>query len=89
MRWTQPLSGRLRVNAAEGSRAAVLADQGLTIASQWMFAPELDSGAVVPVMKEWTLPDQDLWAMFPTRRMASAKAHAFVEYLTWLLAQND
>ncbi|EJN28143.1 LysR family transcriptional regulator [Pseudomonas sp. GM80] len=86
---TQTLSGRLRVSAAEGLRAAVLSDQGLTIASLWMFAPELDSGAVVPVMREWTLPDQDLWAVFPTGRMASAKARAFVEYLTWLLAQND
>ena len=42
---TQTLSGRLRVSAAEGLREAVLADQGLTIASQWMFAPELASGA--------------------------------------------
>jgi DNA-binding transcriptional LysR family regulator len=47
---TQTLTGRLRVSAAEGLRAAVLADQGLAIASQWMFAPELASGAVRAVM---------------------------------------
>ena len=29
-----------------GVRAAVLADVGLTIASEWMFSPELRSGAV-------------------------------------------
>src|ERR1700744_4043621 len=33
--------GRLRVSAAEGLRAAVLADMGLAVASDWMFAPEL------------------------------------------------
>jgi DNA-binding transcriptional LysR family regulator len=49
---TQTLS-RLRVSAAEGLRAAVLADQGLAIASQWMFAPELASGAVRAVMDDW------------------------------------
>src|SRR5690349_9288538 len=38
--------GRVRVSAAEGLRAAVLADMGLTIASDWMFSPELESGAV-------------------------------------------
>lgn len=79
------LSGRLRVSAAEGVREAVLADQGLTLASEWMFAPELASGAVKAVMHDWTLPDLDLWAVFPTGRMASAKARAFVEYVQGLL----
>lgn len=79
------LSGRLRVSAAEGVREAVLADQGLTLASEWMFAPELASGAVKTVMHDWTLPDLDLWAVFPTGRMASAKARAFVEYVQGLL----
>ena len=63
----------------------MLADQGLTIASQWMFAPELASGAVRAVMSDWALPDQDLWAVFPTGRMVSAKARAFVEYMENLL----
>jgi DNA-binding transcriptional LysR family regulator len=75
------ISGRIRVNAAEGLRAAVLAHQGLTMASEWMFAPELANGAVREVMKDWTLPNQDLWAVFPTGKMASAKARAFVEYV--------
>jgi DNA-binding transcriptional LysR family regulator len=38
--------GRVRVSAAEGLRAAVLADMGVTIASDWMFA--LDLWAVFP-----------------------------------------
>ncbi|MBV4459603.1 LysR family transcriptional regulator [Pseudomonas sp. COR58] len=78
---TATLSGRLRVSAAEGLRAAVLADQGLSVASWWMFEPELASGAAVEVLKDWTLPDQDLWAVFPTGRMASAKARAFVDHV--------
>ncbi|MBV6823646.1 LysR family transcriptional regulator [Pseudomonas sp. PD9R] len=78
------LSGRIRVNAAEALREAVLAHQGLSIASQWMFAPELASGAVREVMGDWTLPNQGLWAVFPTGRMASAKARAFVTYVQGL-----
>lgn len=83
------ISGRIRVNAAEGLRAAVLAHQGLTIASQWMFAPELANGSVREVMRDWRLPDQDLWAVFPTGRMASAKARAFVEYIQGLLLRES
>lgn len=83
------ISGRIRVSAAEGLREAVLADLGLTMASEWMFAPELASGAVKEVMTDWTLPNQDLWAVFPTGRMASAKARAFVEYVQGLLVKED
>lgn len=73
--------GRLRVSAAEGIRAAVLADMGLAVASDWMFGPELESGAVLRVLPEWTLPPIDLWAVFPTGRLASAKARAFAEFV--------
>lgn len=80
------INGRIRVNAAEGLREAVLAHQGLSMVSEWMFAPELASGAVREVMRDWRLPNLDLWAVFPTGRMASAKARAFVEYVQGLLA---
>ena len=75
------VSGRVRVSAAEGIRAAVLADVGLTVASDWMFSPELASGAVRRVLTGWTLPPIDLWAVFPSGRMASAKARAFAGFV--------
>jgi DNA-binding transcriptional LysR family regulator len=73
--------GRLRVSAAEGTRAAVLADMGLAVTSDWMFAPELANGAVRRVLPEWTLAPIDLWAVFPTGRLASAKARAFADFV--------
>lgn len=73
--------GRLRVSAAEGIRAAVLADMGVAVVSDWMFAPELASGAVRRVLAEWTLPAIDLWAVFPTGRLAGAKARAFADFV--------
>ncbi len=75
------VGGRLRVSAAEGVRAAVLADIGLTVASDWMFTPELASGAVVRVLENWALPPLDLWALFPTGRLASTKARSFAEFM--------
>jgi DNA-binding transcriptional LysR family regulator len=68
-----PISGCLRFNANEGVRAAVLGGLGFTIASQWMFAPEVPSGAVRAVLTEWTLPDIELWVVFPKGRMTNAK----------------
>jgi DNA-binding transcriptional LysR family regulator len=73
--------GRLRITAAEGIREAVLAGLGLTIASEWMFAPELQAGTVKSVLQDWILPPIDLWAVFPTGRQSSAKARAFVAFV--------
>jgi DNA-binding transcriptional LysR family regulator len=74
------VQSRLRVTAAEGVRAAVLADIGLTIASEWMFTTELRSGAVQAVLQEWDLPGMALWAVFPAKRAATVKARAFVDF---------
>jgi DNA-binding transcriptional LysR family regulator len=74
------VSGPLHISAAEGVRAGVLAGLGLTVASAWMFAPELISGAVQVVLANWVLPPVDLWAVYPTGRMPSAKARAFVAF---------
>jgi DNA-binding transcriptional LysR family regulator len=80
------VSGRLWMSAAEGVRAAVLAGMGLAVASEWMFAPELAEGKVRPVLTDWTLPPVDLWAVYPTGRMPSAKARAFAAFVEQELA---
>jgi len=81
--------GRVRVSAAEGVRAAVLADMGLTINSDWMFAPELADGTVRRLLEPWMLQPIDLWAVFPTGRLASAKARQFASFVEGLLSGPD
>lgn len=75
------VAGRVRVSAAEGVRAAVFANMGLVVASEWMFSPELASGQVRRVMEDWSVAPMDLWAVFPSGRKASAKARAFVAFV--------
>jgi len=81
------LKGRLRVSAAEGVRAAVLANAGVAIASEWMFAPEIKDGTVKIVLRGWTLPQIDLWAVFPAGR-TTAKARIFTEFVQALMRAN-
>jgi DNA-binding transcriptional LysR family regulator len=45
-----------------------------------MFAPELASGEVVPVLQEWALPPMELWVIYPSGRLTSTKARAFVKW---------
>jgi DNA-binding transcriptional LysR family regulator len=75
------LGGRVRLNSAVGVRACVLADLGLAVASEWMFAPELKDKTVKPVLTDWSLPPVEAWAIFPTGRQVSAKARAFASFI--------
>ena len=75
------VKGRVRMTAAEGVREAVFSDLGLAISSEWMFAPELETGRVRRVLQDWLLPPINLWAVFPTGRQASAKARAFAGFI--------
>jgi DNA-binding transcriptional LysR family regulator len=79
------VSGRVATNAAEGIRAAVLANLGLAVVSEWMFSPELKSGEVCPVLNDWRLPPIELWAVFPGGRMVNAKTRAFLNFLADVL----
>ncbi len=79
------VAGRVHVTAGEGVRAAVLSDMGVAIASEWMFSPELASGQVRRVLTDWSLPAIDLWAVYPTGRMVSARARAFVDFVKSVL----
>jgi len=76
------------VSAAEGMRTAVLGHVGLAVASEWMFSPELADGTVQAVLTEWTLPPIDVWAVFPSGRMATTKARAFVAFVEQLLGES-
>lgn len=76
------VGGRLRFSAADGVREAVLAGLGISIgASEWLFAPELGSGAVRRILTDWSLPSASLWAVVPAGRQASAKARAFASFI--------
>lgn len=81
--------GRVRFSAAEGLRAAVLADMGLTVASEWMFTEELARGTVRRLLPEWRLPPIDLWAVYPSGRLASAKARQFASYVQAIMARQS
>ena len=83
------VKGRVRVTAAEGVREAVFAGLGLVITSEWMFAPELQSGIVRAVLRDWTLPPIELWTVFPTGRRASAKARAFAAFIEGQVATRQ
>ena len=83
------LGGRVRLNTTVGVRKCVLADLGLAIASEWMFAPELKAKTVKTVLTDWSLPPVEAWAIFPAGRQASAKARAFASFIERQMLNPD
>src|ERR1700719_160210 len=83
------LQGRLKVTAAEGVREAVNCDMALAVSSEWNFSPELRSGKVVAILEDWALPPTNLSAVYPTGRLASTRARAFVSFVEGFMAQPD
>lgn len=82
------LRTRLSFTAAEGVREGVLAGLGVTMASRWMFAPELQAGQVVPLLQDWSLRPVDLWAIYPAGRLPSTKARAFASWFAEQLGRS-
>ena len=78
---TITMNGRVRVSASEGLRAAVLAGLGFAVATEWLFGPELESGAVVSALPNWLLPPAVLWVVFPAGKQSSVKALAFASFI--------
>ena len=83
------VGGRVRLNTTVGVRKCVLTALGLTIASEWMFAPELKAKTVKTVLTDWSLPPVEAWAVLPTGRQASAKARAFASFVERQMLNPD
>ena len=83
------LGGRVRLNSAVGVRGCVLADLGLAVASEWMFAPELEAKTVKPVLTDWLLPPVEAWAIFPAGRQANTKARTFASFIESQMLNRD
>lgn len=52
------------------------------------FAPELASGAVERLLPDWSLPTIDLWAVYPSGRLASANARAFTAFVQEIMTRE-
>lgn len=82
------LKNMISTTAAEGVREAVFAGMGLAVSTEWMFQPEIDLHRVETVLRDWTLPSLDLWAVYPAGRQATAKARAFAAFISECLAKT-
>lgn len=74
-------NGRLRSNNLSTLLSAVHLDLGIAILPNYVASPSLKSGAIVRVLEDYSLPQQELHAVFPSPKLVPQKVAAFVHFL--------
>jgi len=76
-----PVHGSLRSNNLSALLAAARAGMGLAILPRYVAQDSLAAGALVPLLARWSLPAQEIHAVFPSPRLVPAKVSGFVSWL--------
>jgi LysR family transcriptional regulator, regulator for bpeEF and oprC len=80
--------GAFRTNDAEQIRTAVLADLGLAHTPGWLFAAEIASGAVRPVLTAFEPARLSISAVRPGGRFMASKVRVFIDFLAEIFADE-
>ena len=83
------VSGPIEVNSPLAARAATLAGLGFAILPDFIAAPEIESGRLVPVLDGRMLPGGGIFAVYPHRRYLPAKVRVLVDFLAQWFKQRD
>ncbi len=75
------MKGPLRSNNLSALLAAARAGMGLAVLPWYVARESVDSGLVQPLLPGWTLPAQEMHAVYPSPRLVPAKVARFVEWL--------
>lgn len=76
------------VNDSNAYVAAGVAGLGVLHTPCFMVQAQLDSGALVPVLADWTAPPNTLSVVYMPNRHLSVRVRAFVDWLVQLFAQR-
>ena len=75
------VKGPLRSNNLSALLAAARAGMGVAALPWYVASKSVRSGAVQPVLTGWSLPSQEIHAVFPSPRLVPAKVSGFVDWL--------
>lgn len=78
---TVPVSGPLRSNNLTTLLAGVQAGMGLAILPHYVAQDAIASGEVRALLEQYTLPAQEMHAVFPSPKLVPSKVSSFIAYL--------
>lgn len=75
------VSGPIEVNSPIAARAAAVAGLGFAMLPDFIAAPEIASGRLIPVLDDRILQGGGIFAVYPHRRYLPAKVRILVDFL--------
>ena len=75
------VAGSLRCNDGEVLTRWALAGEGLAWRSAWEVSEEVKRGRLATVLDEFAVPGNNVYAVYPERRLLPAKVKLFIEFL--------
>ncbi len=85
---SQPVKGPLRSNSLSALLAAARDGMGVAALPCYVAHESLKSGAVLPLLTQWTLPSQEIHAVYTSPRLVPAKVSGFVAWLQGQFAED-
>jgi DNA-binding transcriptional LysR family regulator len=83
------VSGPIEVNSPMVARAAAVSGLGFAVLPDFIAAPDIMSGRLVPVLDDRILQGGGIFAVYPHRRYLPAKVRVFVDFLVqWFKARE-
>lgn len=83
------IEGNFDANSADAIYHAALAGIGVARLSTYLIGPDLASGRLVRVLRDYTDDDSDIFAIYSDRRNLSPKIRVFIDHLVETLGGSD
>jgi DNA-binding transcriptional LysR family regulator len=75
------VSGPLRTNDIDSILAGALAGMGIAILPAYLARPAIAREALVPLLPDYTLPAQQMHAVYPSPRLVPTKVQAWISFM--------
>lgn len=83
------VAGRLVTNSGEVSHAWAVSGCGIALKALWDIEDDLTAGRLVEVLSDARVDALEIFAVYPDRRYMSARAKAFVDFISPRLQQGS
>jgi DNA-binding transcriptional LysR family regulator len=74
--------GRFSADNSEAVREAVIGGAGIAVLPVWLFKDEIDRGLVQLILEQFEPTPLPIHAVYPSRRLLSAKVRAMIDFLS-------
>lgn len=78
---TIKVSGNLRYNSGYGLTDAALNGLGIVQLPDYYTQRHIDSGALIPMLEKFRIPEEGIWAVYPQNRFLAPKTRALIDFL--------